>query len=411
MSLVSIKFTLNEDVRRIKVSKQITYPDMLSLLKSLFKLPDSDWESLSLKYLDNEGDKCTVTGEQELREAFHAKKDDVLKLELSFPSNKVEFVQSPFVNAIRRRIQQDQLLHQQQQQQQQQQQPELAQSSFANAIKRRLEQHQQQQQQQPEARRCGFTERVNRRATIFGLAEEGIALMDAQKYNEAKEVFANQAEMFRCPWKKSVPFYNIACCEALLGNIDSALAYLAKAINCGYKNVQHMDQDKDLDSLRGLDGFEVMMGEIRNAPQVEKKKECRWKGRFQNMNCHQQREAETKTENVITSPSAEVKEEKTEKIEICPVFSTVTGEVVGEIKSTPIAEPVAELVVGLEQKTEVAFEPVSTTEPVTVASEPVEFEAELNSLFQMGFTNIRKNQKMLRKTNGNLSEAVVLLLR
>jgi hypothetical protein len=366
MALVPIKFSFNGDVRRIKVSKQIAYPDMLSLLQSLFKLPESDWAGLRLKYMDNENDMCTISSEQELREAFHAKKDDVLKLELSFPPKKVEFVQSPFVNAIRRRVQQDQLLH-------------------------------QQQPQQPEARRCAWPERVNRRATIFGLTEEGIALMDAHKYNEAKEIFANQAEMFRCPWKKSVPFYNIACCEALLGNTDSALAYLSKAIISGYKNVQHMDQDKDLDSLRGLEAFQVMMGEIRNAPQLEKKKDCRWKGRFQNMNCHQQRDVAAKPDNVIISPSVEVKENK---VETCPVFSTVTGEVVGEIKSTL---PVPETVAVLEKKTEVASEPVAT--------EPVEFEAELYSLFQMGFTNERKNKKMLRKTGGNLSEAVVLLLR
>jgi tetratricopeptide (TPR) repeat protein len=376
--LESIKFSFNGDVRRIKVSKQIAYPEVLVLLKTLFKLPESDWENLSLKYTDNEGDKCTVQGEQELREAFHAKVGDVLKLELVLNNNakKVEFVQSPFVNAIRRRIQQEQLL----QQQQPQQQPQFS----------------------PEARRCGnWPERVNqRRSMMFGLTEEGIALMDSQKYTEAKELFERQAEMFKCPWKKSVPFYNIACCEALLGNTDSALAYLAKAINCGYKNVQHMDQDKDLDSLRGLDAFEVMMGEIRNAPQFERKKECRWKGRFQNMNHQQQRDVETKPDSVNTSPFVELKEEKVEKIEekveTCPVFSAVTGEVVGEIKS---ALPV-ETKVDLDHKT-----------PEVAKPEPVQYEAELNSLFQMGFTNERKNKNMLRKTNGNLSEAVVLLLR
>jgi hypothetical protein len=235
---------------------------------------------------------------------------------------------------------------------------------------------------------------------MFGLTEEGIVLMDSHKYDEAKEIFVKQAEMFKCPWKKSVPFYNIACCEALLGNTDSALAYLAKAINCGYKNVQHMDQDKDLDSLRGLDAFEVMMGEIRNAPQFERKKECRWKGRFQNMN--HQRDGETKPDSVNTSPYVELKEEKVEKIEekveTCPVFSAVTGEVVGEIKT---ALPV-ETKVDLDHK---------TPEVAKIAEQPVQYEAELNSLFQMGFTNERKNKNMLRKTNGNLSEAVVLLLR
>lgn len=60
---------------------------------------------------------------------------------------------------------------------------------------------------------------------------------------------------------------------------------------------------------------------------------------------------------------------KEEKVPVtCPVYSTVTGEVVAEIKSDEpikVEEPKIEAVV---------------SEPT---SEPVEHEAELNSLFQM----------------------------
>jgi len=382
---VPVKFQLNEDVRRIKVPKQISFPEVVTLLKSLFKLPETDWENLSLKYTDNENDKCTITCEQELREAFLAKKDEVLRLELTFPAKKIDIPQQqPFPGIFRC--------------------PYPRRSEF---IPMQPTQVPLQPLQSPpqEARRC-WPERMNqRRMQMFGLNEEGLALMDAQKYQEAKDVFAKLAEMFNCPWKKSVPYYNIACCEALLGNVDSAVAFLSKAVSCGYRNVLHMEQDKDLDSLRGLEAFDILMDELRAAPVSEKRKECRFKARFQN---HFQRPQDEKV--------PEVKQPEKEAItEPCQVFSAVTGEVVAEITpSQPeitLVQPEIITFVPLEevkvdtqvQKTEVKREPAKP--------EAREFEAELVSLMQMGFTNERKNFKVLRRTRGNLSEAVVLLLR
>jgi len=364
-----VKFQLNEDVRRIKVPKQISFPEIVNLLKSLFKLPENEWENLNLKYTDNENDKYTITCEQELREAFLAKKDEVLRLELTFPAKKVDVPQpQPFPSIFRC--------------------PTYRRSEFIPTQPTQVP-FQPLQSSPQEPRRC-WPERMNqRRMQMFGLNEEGLALMDAQKYQEAKDIFAKLVEMFNCPWKKSVPYYNIACCEALLGNVDSAVAFLSKAVNCGYRNVQHMEQDKDLDSLRGLEAFDILMEELRAAPVSEKRKECRFKARFQN---HFQRQQEEVKEKVPEVLPVEVKQPEKEAItEPCQVFS-VTGEVIAEI--APEVIPVDVKVDTQVQKPEVR-----------------EFEAELVSLMQMGFTNERKNFKVLRRTRGNLSEAVVLLLR
>jgi hypothetical protein len=149
-----------------------------------------------MKYVDNENETCNVTGELEFREAFHAKQQEVLKLELSF--------------------------------------------------RKGMSPRPTQQPPQPEERRVCWPERFNQhRLKLHSLHQDGIALMDEKKYEEAKLIFQDQLANVRCPWRKSNPLYNIACCESLLGNIDSALAHLAQAIAHGWNDADHMEKDQD----------------------------------------------------------------------------------------------------------------------------------------------------------------------
>jgi len=356
MNTVPIKIQNGSDIRRVKVSPSISFIELVDLLKSLFRFSESDWVSFSLKYTDDENDLCTVQSEMELREAFHAKKQEVLKLELIRNVQQAQQPQSPFWR-------------------------------------------------QPNGQAC-FMERINqRRVQITNLHDEGIAAMDKKNYEEAKGIFAKQAEMLRCPWKKSVPLYNIACCEALLGNVDSALAFLSQAIANGYKNVQHMETDEDLASLRGLDGFEVLLSELRS--DVQKKKEnrsCKWRGRFQ--------EELIKPSCGETKPSEEIKPEVKSSVEFKPEVSPSEDikqedkeENQPEISFENFINPIIEAISPLVE----AFGP----EIAKVINSPVvqDYAAELNSLFQMGFTDIKQNLKALMKARGDLSQAVVLLLR
>jgi len=61
-----------------------------------------------------------------------------------------------------------------------------------------------------------------------------------------------------------IPLYNLACVEALLGDVDSALHYLEEAIQAGYRDVGHIEKDKDLDGLRHLEKFKALVASLKD---------------------------------------------------------------------------------------------------------------------------------------------------
>lgn len=56
--------------------------------------------------------------------------------------------------------------------------------------------------------------------------------------------------------------YNLACTLALLGRTDDALAALRRAIERGYHDFNYMQQDRDLDSLRGDPRYRKLMAQF-----------------------------------------------------------------------------------------------------------------------------------------------------
>ena len=52
--------------------------------------------------------------------------------------------------------------------------------------------------------------------------------------------------------KKDDPIvhYNLACSYALLKQVDPAFRALSKAVGLGYRDVEHMQRDEDLDGIR-----------------------------------------------------------------------------------------------------------------------------------------------------------------
>jgi tetratricopeptide (TPR) repeat protein len=49
---------------------------------------------------------------------------------------------------------------------------------------------------------------------------------------------------------RPIPWYNLACSYAVLGMVDPAFAALQRALELGYRHVNHLRRDPDLKSLR-----------------------------------------------------------------------------------------------------------------------------------------------------------------
>ncbi len=58
-------------------------------------------------------------------------------------------------------------------------------------------------------------------------------------------------------------YYDAACLNARMGNVDSSLCYLRTAFEKGYRRFAHIDRDDDMDSLRDTEGFKLLMQEYR----------------------------------------------------------------------------------------------------------------------------------------------------
>ncbi|MFG0328459.1 MAG: TPR end-of-group domain-containing protein [Phycisphaerales bacterium] len=79
---------------------------------------------------------------------------------------------------------------------------------------------------------------------------------------QAIHAFERQGELGFMP---HIAKYNIACSYAVSGDRDAALDWLDKAVDAGMTNVEHLDNDPDIDSLRGSFRFEEIMVKARRA--------------------------------------------------------------------------------------------------------------------------------------------------
>ena len=48
----------------------------------------------------------------------------------------------------------------------------------------------------------------------------------------------------------AIVLYNLACSYSLVNNLDKALRTIKQAVECGYDNLDHLNQDPDLLNLR-----------------------------------------------------------------------------------------------------------------------------------------------------------------
>jgi len=65
--------------------------------------------------------------------------------------------------------------------------------------------------------------------------------------------------------KDPVIAYNIACAEARAGRADEALAWIERAVETGYRDVEAMVSDSDLETLRSRPEFDAICDRLREA--------------------------------------------------------------------------------------------------------------------------------------------------
>jgi len=97
---------------------------------------------------------------------------------------------------------------------------------------------------------------------FYDLNEKVNECFDTKEYDKALELLLNINKEF--PGDPTV-LYNTACVYSLQNKRSESLSYLDKAVRAGWYDWKFIDQDKDLENIRGEDGFK----EIRNG--LEKK--------------------------------------------------------------------------------------------------------------------------------------------
>jgi len=398
MSTTTIKFQFNDDIRRVAVDQsKLSYQDLLIKITAIYKnIPQGDVSRITVRYLDNESDMCTVTSDEELEEAFcsFSKATNILKLVISLSESK---------NVT---------------------------PNFAP--------------------HCMFFKEFGGKWCQFRkLHRDGIALMDEKKYEAARDVFLEQLKEAKNEWQQRFPYYNIACCEALLGNSSVALEYLEKAVNSGFRNLAKIREDPDLQSLRNLEKFQELLNSVaqrkeckgekdefraelrkkmcqewknHHGDKEEFKKKCQewknlhgdkiergefrkkcqeWKNHqgnkeeFHEMRRKKCEEWKKRAANGEELPFRKCHWRKFVKNN-CPEFGEQKSEPKVEIETAPLIE---KPVVVEEKPAEIVAEPLSQSVEKTLAV----FE-------EMGFLNREQNIRALEKANGDAKLAISVIL-
>jgi len=191
----------------------------------------------------------------------------------------------------------------------------------------------------------------------------------------ARDLFLQQLAMFQHP----TPLYNVACCEALLGNSKTALEFLQKAVTAGYSNATHMEADADLRSLREFPEFKALVASLK--------------------------------------PSEPSSSSSTSSVQI-PITTTAptpsatnstsnSAAIPNHVPTDPTPPPAPSPV----------FVPTpSVSAPTPAPASPTAVTADLENekmkhLESMGFVDRQKNVEVLARTNGNINVAVAMLLQ
>ena len=91
---------------------------------------------------------------------------------------------------------------------------------------------------------------------VFLLAPTAHVVSYAGAIEDAKEEVRNNPDDARA-------HYNLACCYSLLGNVNKALESLGRAIDLGFDDIKHIENDSDLDGLRDEADYKKLINKLK----------------------------------------------------------------------------------------------------------------------------------------------------
>jgi tetratricopeptide (TPR) repeat protein len=208
------------------------------------------------------------------------------------------------------------------------------------------------------------------RFRYFQLHQQAIRLMESGKpadIQAARELFVQQLGMVQHP----TPLYNIACCDALLGNPKSALEFLKKAVAAGYADAAHIESDSDLNSLRELPEFKEIVASLKSSSSS----------------------SSTGVEIPVTTAAPAPAPTAFSAPQPTPIYVPVVSSAPAPVPA-PSPAPVP-----------------SVPAPIPVSAPAPEPENENMKLLEsMGFHDRKRNAEVLARTNGNINVAISMLL-
>lgn len=101
--------------------------------------------------------------------------------------------------------------------------------------------------------------RATDRAFQTAVHDASAKLFQAGAYQASYEVCVLGFERFG----SAVFGFNAACCQSKLGRLDDALAWVARAVDAGYLEVEVLEKDEDIAPVRALPGFATVLERAR----------------------------------------------------------------------------------------------------------------------------------------------------
>ena len=106
--------------------------------------------------------------------------------------------------------------------------------------------------------------------TVSGFAQNQFSkkadsLYQAKNFYTAGQFYLKSAAQSEFKAGKYGDYYNAACCYALAGKPDSAIVLLKQSVADGYRNIAHIKEDSDFNSLHTLPGWNTYVNNLKVA--------------------------------------------------------------------------------------------------------------------------------------------------